>query len=95
MRASVLYRSLLVHVKCARRAVLARLEPRLHRGGLRRADERRVVVDRQLFEVLERYDRLRESSELAVIEGEPLQARQLQGSLTPGGGRERARARLK
>ena len=39
-----------------------RLEPRLHRGGLRGADERRVVEEVQLREVRQRNERFRESS---------------------------------
>ena len=61
------YRDLLRPVRqaVARRAVLERLaEPRLHRGGLRGADERRVGVEAQLREVRQRNDRFRESSEL-------------------------------
>ena len=46
----------------ARRAVLARLEPRLHRDGWRGADEQRVVEVGQLREVRQRNDRFRESS---------------------------------
>ena len=65
------------YLKVARRVVLARLEPRLHRDGLRSADELRVVEEEQLREVRQRNDRSRESSELVAVEGELLQARQL------------------
>ena len=66
-----------MHGKVARRAVLVRLEPRLHRGGLRGADEIRVAAEVQPREVRQRNDRFRESSELVVEEVELLQARQL------------------
>ena len=65
------------HNKSARRAILKRLEPRLHRDGLRGADEPRVVEEVQRREVCQRNNRFRESRELVVVEVELLQARQL------------------
>ena len=52
----------------AGRAVLELLEPRLHRGGLRGPDERRVLVEVHQREVRQRNDGFRESSELVVVE---------------------------
>ena len=66
-----------IHLKGARRVVLARLEPRLHRDGLRGADEPRVVEEVQLLELRQRNDRFRELRELVAEEVERLQARQV------------------
>ena len=49
----------------------------MYPGGLRGADEVRVVTEVQVSEVRPRNDRFRESSELVEVEVERLQARQL------------------